>query len=79
MTTAKRRLQEQYRRETNEVMAAKRAAGLKNLAGQSRMHEDARRLMDEVPQDTRDLTARLFGDPLPQRSALAQRNTGPSA
>jgi hypothetical protein len=79
MTAAKRRLQEQYRRETNEVMAAKRAAGLKNLAGHSHIHKDALRLMDEVPQDTRDLTARLFGDPLPQRSALAQRNAGPSA
>lgn len=30
----------------------------------------AERLMDEIPHDTRDLTARVCGDPLPGRSAL---------
>ncbi len=34
---------------------------------------DAARLMELVPKDTRSLTARLFGDPLPGRSALDQR------
>lgn len=34
---------------------------------------DAARLMALVPKDTRPLTARLFGDPLPGRSALDQR------
>lgn len=32
--------------------------------------EDAERLSDEVPVDTRDLTGVVFGDPLPGRSAL---------
>jgi hypothetical protein len=31
---------------------------------------DAERLLKLVPRDTRDLTARVFGDPLPGRSAL---------
>jgi len=34
---------------------------------------DAARLMALIPKDTRPLTARLFGDPLPGRSALDQR------
>jgi hypothetical protein len=31
---------------------------------------DGERLLKLVPPDTRDLTARVFGDPLPGRSAL---------
>lgn len=34
---------------------------------------DAERAFAQVPPDTRDLTARIFGDPLPGRSALDQR------
>lgn len=37
------------------------------------VRRDAERLMDEVPADTRDITARTFGDPLPGRSALDRR------
>lgn len=33
----------------------------------------AERLMRQVPRDTRDLTGRVFGDPIPGRSALDQR------
>lgn len=32
--------------------------------------QDARILMARIPDDTRNLTARIFGDPLPGRSAL---------
>lgn len=35
--------------------------------------EDARRLHKLVPKDTRSLTGRIFGDPLPGRSALDRR------
>lgn len=35
--------------------------------------EDAARALAAIPPDTRDFTARLFGDPLPGRSALDQR------
>lgn len=34
---------------------------------------DAERRLREVPPDTRDLTARICGDPLPGRSALDRR------
>lgn len=35
---------------------------------------DAERLLRQVPRDTRDLTARFCGDPLPGRSALEQQS-----
>ena len=35
--------------------------------------EEFKRLIADIPEDTRDLTARLCGDPLPGRSALDQR------
>ena len=35
--------------------------------------EEYKRRMAEIPPDTRDLSARLCGDPLPGRSALAMR------
>lgn len=35
---------------------------------------DAHKLMNMVPRDTRDLTGRVFGDPLPGRSALDMRS-----
>lgn len=36
--------------------------------------EDLKRLRENAPPDTRDLTGRIFGDPLPERSALAQKS-----
>lgn len=36
-------------------------------------NRDGKRLLKLVPRDTRDLTARIAGDPLPGRSALDQR------
>jgi hypothetical protein len=35
--------------------------------------ERLRELRSNVPEDTRDFTARFLGDPLPWRSALAQK------
>jgi hypothetical protein len=55
-----------------EASAAKRAAGIKGPTNTA-ADRDARRLMDLIPRDTRGLTARLFGDPLPGRSALDMR------
>ena len=34
---------------------------------------DVRAIQDTVPRDTRNFTARVFGDPLPGRSALDRR------
>lgn len=36
--------------------------------------DEAWRALASIPADTRDLTARLFGDPLPGRRALDHRN-----
>ena len=35
--------------------------------------EDVAARLAEIPPDTRDLTAQVFGDPLPGRSALDRR------
>jgi hypothetical protein len=39
------------------------------------VREDAIRLMAAIPADTRNLTQRIFGDPLPGRSALDRKST----
>jgi len=41
--------------------------------GSEAVRRDAAKLMAQIPPDTRDLTAQLCGDPLPERSALAMR------
>lgn len=57
-----------------EVSAARMAAGLTFMVGRRDVEEQARKLMAFIPSDTRDLTARIFGDPLPGRSALDLRH-----
>ena len=37
------------------------------------IHANAMRLKAQIPADTRDLTARVMGDPLPGRSALDEK------
>jgi hypothetical protein len=53
-------------------MKAKKAAGLQMNSGRS-AEADALRLMALIPPDTHDLTARVFGDPLPGRRAIDMR------
>jgi hypothetical protein len=43
--------------------------------GEAKRHEYEARF-GEIPEDTRDLTGRLLGDPLPGRSALARIRCG---
>lgn len=52
------------------MTAAKKAAGL-TYASRIDAADVAARLA-EIPPDTRSLTGRMFGDPLPGRSALAR-------
>lgn len=73
-------LPESIRRIVDERYAARRRESINKAREQRRLTSAAisqRREVDasrsEVPTDTRDLTARLFGDPLPGRSALDQR------
>lgn len=40
------------------------------------VRSDVEARMAEIPRDTRDLTARVCGDPLPGRSALDRRSVG---
>lgn len=60
------------RNEDNRAMsAAKAAAGVKYITGRIDADTVAARLA-EIPADTRDLTQRMFGDPLPGRDALSR-------
>lgn len=59
---------------TREASEARRAAGIHHEEGSNRLSaDDIKRLRRAFPADTRDLTARFFGDPLPGRSALDQK------
>ena len=57
--------------QTKEVSAAKRKAGLTYPVCRNReAYFAALEQLKRIPPDTRDLTGRLMGDPLPGRSAL---------
>lgn len=47
----------------------------RSTVGEAKRHEYEARYR-EIPEDTRDLTGRLLGDPLPGRSALACKRRG---
>lgn len=56
-----------------EASAARRAAGVTRYQyaeHRSKAKRDGERLLKTIPEDTRDLTARLMGDPLPGRRAI---------
>lgn len=55
------------------MAAAKAAAGVTFLHGRVDETVAAARLA-EIPPDTRNLTARICGDPLPGRDALSRRH-----
>jgi hypothetical protein len=68
--SAKNKAREQA--SAKEMSRLKRQAGLTKHAGHSgtQAEEGWKRQMAAFPVDTRGLTARLCGDPLPGRSAL---------
>lgn len=47
----------------------------REAAASINLHLDVAARLAEIPPDTRDLTGRLFGDPLPGRSALARQSS----
>lgn len=71
----RKRLRQKARCEMNRQLAAsKRRAGLSaRVAARTGPEFDA--LLAAIPPDTRDLTARFCGDPLPGRSALDRRQS----
>ena len=70
----RKRIQMKRDAQNREVSAARTAAGLRFMVGRIEVDEQARKLMAFIPTDTRDLTARICGDPLPGRSALDLRH-----
>lgn len=68
--------------EVRAASASNRAAGRKQGGRPSREDSAAGRAdvmarLAEIPPDTRSITARLFGDPLPGRSALERERVRP--
>lgn len=72
----RKRIQMQRDAENREVSAARMAAGLTFMVGRRDVEAQARKLMEFIPDDTRNLTARICGDPLPGRSALDRQHRG---
>ena len=62
-------------RANREMSANKKAAGVTYLHGRVDAVVAAARLA-EIPRDTRNLTQRLMGGPIPGRDALSRRNHG---
>jgi hypothetical protein len=56
-----------------EGAAGKIAARLSTARNHTLVRTQAERLMSMVPRDTRNITQRAFGDPIPGRSALDQK------
>ena len=57
-----------------EMSASRKAAGLtQHVTKNNQAERDWLRLVSLIPKDTRDVTARIFGDPLPGRSAFDQK------
>lgn len=62
--------------ERDKERVARQRLGVHNTYKVTRSEKhDAFILMDEIPDDTRDLTARLMGDPLPGRRAIDMRRS----
>lgn len=61
--------------ECREITRAKRAARLPKVSGRE-IEADWQRLRAAIPEDTRGLTGRLFGDPVFERSALYSKQEG---
>lgn len=63
-----------YDAEKRAATASKKAAGIGLLGLGGPRGEELEARLAEIPPDTRCLTARFFGDPLPGRSALDRRS-----
>lgn len=59
----------QYEKEAAEN---RRRAGITHMEKNTAAERDWRSHLQTIPRDTRDLTGRIMGDPLPGRSALDQ-------
>ena len=61
----------QYLRNTRDTVARR-----SHVVSHGPDFETVKKLLAEIPEDTRDYTGRHFGDPLPGRSALDRRHGG---
>lgn len=76
--TIQRRLDPEYAfnrdKGIQEARALRRQTGVSRRRTAASTNADAERALQALPLDTRPLTARLLGDPLPGRSALDKRS-----
>lgn len=63
-------LNNEARRSRRHAESSRLLVGIHRVETDADVARDAARLIAQIPPDTRDLTARLLGDPLPGRSAL---------
>lgn len=59
-----------------ELAASEAKRRAKTRYNEDRVGPELMARLAEIPADTRGLTARMFGDPLPGRSALDRRSIG---
>lgn len=71
----RRQTQAKNREIEREASASRRAAGITKLSGRQ-TDADWQRLRAFIPEDTRGLTGRMFGDPVFERSALYRKQEG---
>lgn len=77
--TIRRRLDPKWREyRAAQIRSVKHADGYVNMNRVSEVRrsrrDEADRRMAEIPEDTRSVSQRIMGDPLPGRSALDNRN-----
>lgn len=65
---------DRFERERSKALEVMRKGKRHSHSGRYRekIDYDALKLAQKIPEDVRDLTARILGDPLPNRSALAR-------
>ena len=73
--TAHRWIDPEYQRRSNRRHREYYHAAKPHVAEKGPPEADLAARLSEIPPDTRDLTGRMFGDPIPGRSALCKLET----
>ena len=73
--TAHKWIDDNYRKLINKRNCAYYRMGHAHVAEKGPPEADLAARLAEIPPDTRDLTGRMFGDPIPGRSALCKLET----
>lgn len=69
----RQKVNEARRQRTKEKPSLRKIIDRDTYTISAKTRADAERLMRQIPHDTRSLTGRMLGDPIPGRSALDMR------